>query len=169
MKLVDIYEILKQSNLDDFFTPIESSKFVYKEDVNLCIEENEKKENTDVFGYDYFHDAKRNVHPHILANPNDKLVYDACKLKDFSESYDRGTSIVTWDVKYCNNVIFELHYVKVSNLSSLYIMLPLSIDIEDYIYNFANIWNEENSPNSLFNLESRLNVLSTTFDIFLKK
>lgn len=167
MRLEDIYNIIKKSSLEDFYVSTNESSFIYKEDVNLTIEENEEKEDNDAFGYEYFFDADNKPFKHVLSNPSDKLVYDAAQLKNFPETYGRGTSIVTWEVKYGEKVVHELSYVLVSNLSSLHILLPLSVKTKDYSYNFADIWNKKNSPNELFDLEAKLSIKDTTFDDFL--
>ncbi len=46
-------------------------------------------------------------------------------------------------------------------------MIPLSLKPFDYEYNFCRVWNEKNSPNYYFNLESKLEIKDSTFENFL--
>ncbi len=166
MNLQEVYNILNNSTSEDFYTPDRiGNPFIYINDINLIIERNDEKEDTDVFGYNYFFDRDKKLKD---LSEEDKLVYEICKIKDFPETYNR-IRICTWDVKFAGELIYELNYILISNLSSLHMMIPLSLKPFDFEYNFCNLWNEKNSPNYHFNLGNKLKVKVSTFEEFLSK
>lgn len=163
MKLNELYNILKNSVSDSFYAPDRAGNpFIYIDNINLIIERNDEKEE-DAYSWDYFFDTDKKL-KNLL--DGDKLVYEICQMKDFPETYE-NIKICTWDVKYAGELICQLEYILISNLSSLNMMIPLSLKPFDYEYNFCRVWNEKNSPNYYFNLESKLEIKDSTFENFL--
>jgi len=167
MKLENIYEILKNSTAEDFYTPNKTnSQFIYINDVNLVIEENQEKEDSDVFDFDYFHDINKNQIATLSLV--DQLVYDIIQIKNFPETYNK-TKISQFEVKYAGVTIYDLQYIMIKNLSSLHIMIPSVPTPYDYEYNFCDIYNNKHSPNIYsVKLDTRVTIKQSSFSDFIR-
>lgn len=169
IKSETIFNILKNATGDDFYILSENEiKFVYNEDTNLTIEEDEFEEKEKIYGYNYFFDI--NGKEIELNDPYDKLIKKICEHKDFPETYN---NIIKdkWTIKYNNIEIFTIHSVNVSNLSSLNVYLPLEINTFDFVYNLCTIVNDYSGANTTVfavrDIEDTLNIKDSTFQDFL--
>jgi hypothetical protein len=169
VKLEDIYKILKNMSLEDFFIPFNKKKFIYKNDTNLTIEKVEEKPQDKRFGYDYFFD--RNHKEIEQYDPYDKLIKKLCEYKNFQSTYNQIT-LDTWVVKYNNTEIYYIYCITISSLSSLYVSLPTSINTFDFIYNFCIMNTYHVGSNTIKQVEkdliTTLNIKNSTFDDFIK-
>ncbi len=170
MKLESIYNILKESSLSDFYVPsgIYHKVFIYKEDIGITISQIDDEERDERFGYDYFFDNKGNEIE--LNDEYDKLIKKLCELKNFPETYNSIT-METWVVKYNNQEVYYINCMNISNLSSLYVSLPISLNTFDFMMNFCKLHNDYQSANTMYSaereIESVLNIRESTYDDFL--
>lgn len=138
--LEDIFHILKKATLDDFYIPSGNEKrFVYNHDTNLTITEDKYEDKEKAYGYDSFFDADGNELE--LTLPYDKLVKKICQHKDLSVTCHH-LKIDKWTVKYNDVEIYYISSLKISNLSSLNVTIPLEINTFDFIYNLCDMVND---------------------------
>lgn len=167
MKLEDIYTVLKDSASSDFHVPsgTEDLTFVYLGDVQLSISRLSEEK---IFGYNHFFDEDDKSRE--LSVKHDELVRDLCELKNFPETYN-NISIEDWAIKYNGQIIYTINCMNISNLSSLHISLPLSLDTFDFIMNFCKICNNYYGANTTLFGESTIieksNIKESTFEDFL--
>ncbi|MFT5661752.1 MAG: hypothetical protein ACI9TV_002399 [Sulfurimonas sp.] len=167
MKLEDIYTILKDSDSSDFYVPTRTKDltFVYLDDVQLSIS---KLSEEKVFDYNHFFDE--NNKSRELPVKHDELVRDLCELKNFPESYN-NISVEDWAIKYNGEVIYTISCMNISNLSSLHISFPSSLDTFDFIMNFCKICNYYYGANTTSSGEHTIikksNIKESTFEYFL--
>lgn len=167
MKLENIYTILKNSDSADFYVPTgtEDLTFVYLDDVQLSIS---KMSEEKVFDYNHFFDENNNSRE--LPVKHDELVRDLCELKNFPETYN-NISVENWAIKYNGEIIYTINCMNISNLSSLHISFPLSLDTFDFIMNFCKICNYYYGANTTSSGERTIieksNIKESTFEDFL--
>ncbi|MFA6137137.1 MAG: hypothetical protein WC667_03510 [Sulfurimonas sp.] len=167
MKLEDIYTILKDSDSSDFYVPTRTKDltFVYLDDVQLSMS---KLSEEKVFDYNHFFDE--NNKSRELPVKHDELVRDLCELKNFPESYN-NISVEDWAIKYNGEVIYTISCMNISNLSSLHISFPSSLDTFDFIMNFCKICNYYYGANTTSSGERTIieksNIKESTFEDFL--
>ncbi|MFT5835417.1 MAG: hypothetical protein ACI9RG_000306 [Sulfurimonas sp.] len=147
MKLEEVYNVLKESSLTDFYIPKNINKiiFIYKEDIGLSISKVEEDEKD--FSYDYFFNSDGSEKKDLMEYDN--LIRDLCKLKNFPETYN-NIRIEKWGVKYNGQVIYTLSCFNISHPSSLDITLPTSLSTYDFELNFFEMCNEYHGANRIY-------------------
>ena len=169
-ELANIFHILKNATLDDFFTPSGYElKFVYKKDTNLTITEDKYEEKESAYGYDFFFDTNGNELE--LALPYDKLVKRICQYKDLSVTCHH-LKIDKWTIRYNEVEVYYIYSLRIANPSSLDVTIPLEINTFDFIYNLCDMVNDyKNAIKTIWikeDLRETLNIQDSTFEDFLK-
>jgi hypothetical protein len=187
IELKNIFNILKSSKLSDFHILVDDKRkfndiytssvyrenikktFLYKNDINLTITENEYDEKERVYDYNDFFD--KNDNELELPGTYDNLIKKICKYKSFPDTYN-NIRVDKWTVKYANIEVYNIYTLTISNLSTLYVSLPTSMCPFDFIYNFCSIVNDYvdvSSKESVNNdILKTLKIQNSNFDDFLK-
>lgn len=169
MEFDKIYAILKEASLNNFYHPdrAEDAIFVYLDDARVMLRRVDQED--DRFGYDYFFDTNGKVFNHL--DDYDKLVKQVCEVKDFPETYN-NIEIETWAIQVNGVSVYWIELLKVSNLSSLRVYMPLTLKPYDYEVNLCDILNEA-YRGSMSNIEqtihNSLNINRSTFQDFLHR
>lgn len=166
MNIEKIYKLIKDGSSHDFYYPNIPSepKFISMNDISVvlcCVGQEETYE------YNYFYDE--NHQERALDDDYDNLVKQVCKVKNFPETYSR-IKTETWAIQYNGISIYSIDVLKISNLSSLNVYMPLTLEPHDFVVNLCNILNDT-YRGSMSNIETTihdsLKIKTSTFEDFL--
>lgn len=170
MKLEAIYNLLKKSDLSDFYVPqgLGEIVFIYKEDVGLSLSKIEKDEK--IFSYEYFFNSDKSEKENL---PDyDKFVRELCKIDNFLNCCN-SIYQQEWAIKYNDNIIYIINALNIYNPSSIDFTIPYNLDYYDFEFNFLKMVNEYSSGSKYYQaeriIEEMINKKESTYKDFLEK
>lgn len=151
MRLEEIYNILKNCSLEDFYIPQYTAEqtFVYRDDVKLSI--TKVKEEEPIYDYDYFFNKDRTDKTDL--NEYEKFIQELCKV-DIHLACAGSIRQQYYDVKYNGEVIYVFCVVNIYNPSSINFTVPNDIKAFDVELNFCHMINEDAGASKYWQAES---------------
>lgn len=169
MRLEEIYNILNNCSLDNFYKPQYTNEkiFVYRDDIKLSI--TKAKEEESIYDYDHFFKKDRTDKTDLCEY--DKFIQELCKIDNFLTCTD-SIRQQYFDIKYNGEIIHVFIVVNIFQPSSIDFTVPINIKASDIELNFCQMINEDAGASKYWQAKSVIENMvmkqDTTYEEFFR-